>query len=1515
MGREENFASKPARADTDPTPDTGPGPNPDPGRPGFFVVGIGASAGGIEPVCEFFERIGDRTGAAFVVVQHLSPDFRSRMDELLRRHTAMPIVRLEGPTSLRPDHIHLATPRSSIRVDGERVVPAPTADTSPPHPIDDFLESLARAAGDRAVAVILSGTGSDGTVGVRAIKGCGGTVFVHEPEAAEFDGMPRSAISTGLADFVMPIEQIGDRLARLLDPATFGRIARSEGEVGGASDPLAEILEVLRRETGFDFRLYKSGTLTRRTERRMALTRSDGLEDYLRRVRESEGEREALVRDLLIGVTMFFRDREAFETVDRLAVRRLVEQAASGDELRLWVPACSTGEEAYSLAMLVARAIELSGRPLRFRIFATDIDPQAVERASAGVYDASIEKRVPRALLRRFFTRREDRYQVVRPLRQKIVFAVHDLAQDPPFTRMDLVSCRNLLIYLRRELQDHVLEILRYALDSGGYLLLGPSETPTAIEADLETVEESARLFRKTSGQSRPPRTRSVSALVGERSRTPAPRSRGADPEPAVASHARIATALALRDACFALVLGPDLQLLHVYGEPGACLRVPSGAVTTHVEALTRGEFRTALLTGVQRARRNGREVVCRSIAVPHEGGIRRLDLSILPVPGPDGTCDAHVAVAREMGQDTRAARPIEIEGQDRLHVRVEDLEEELRGKQEELERTVLRLEATNEALEASNRDLSTTNERLQRANEHLHAANDERRARIRELTEITHDLETLFASTDVGMLFLDVELRVRRSTRAVEGIVHLQESDRGRPLRHFSHALTDADPAAIATRVRDEGTEEVHRVRLEDGRWFLLRAVPIRDDDGRVEGVLLTFTDVSRIEELGAERRAEDERFRHIMEHLRQAVFLRAGDDDRSLVYHSPFYGELLGEGTDEAGRPAWFGAVHPDDRERVRAFFDEERAGDGALDFRLLHDGRVRWLHCHLFPIGTDEGAARQEVGYVHDITSRKNSELALRESVERFSGFIGALPDRFLWRGLDGGWQEFRNVIRGRRREGRLALEEVERSLPAAARRTVIEAAERAVGSGRLEAIRFDVYESDELRSYEARLLNVEGQGTLCVLRDISELKKSERELVNLTRDLEQQAHNDHLTQLPNRRGLEKILFSELERSRRLGAWLSAILVDCDNFKRVNDSLGHATGDVVLQEVGKRLRGVLRPSDSIGRVGGDEYLVLLPDTRLAEAMQLAERLRLAITDTPLKSGSRVIAITGSLGVADVPHDVVSIEEVILHTQHALAHSKRVGKNRVSIQEDQGGPAASGAGEDVLEILTEGTGFRTVAQPILDMRSGEINGYELLTRGPGGVLESPADIFRLAVENDVLTPVDLHCVKRGVSWAREHLGRGRFHVNLFPSTILDTPAARLLSLFGDPDLLRHFCVEISEQQFIGDPDYLRPHVEELRREGAFIALDDVGFGRSSLEALILLEPDSVKFDKSVVQGVATDAAKRRVLSRLLKVVHGIDAEIVAEGVETEDDRQVLLDLGVPYGQGYLWGRPSETI
>lgn len=1396
--------------------------------------------------------------------------------------------------ALQAGTLFVPRPEASLVIREGQVAPASggQSDASP------LLRSLADEVGEDALVIVADSDSGIRPGDLHTIRAAGGDVIFLLEDRPWND--PHVSISpTPLsADVILEQDELAERLALLLQTTEPSLAA-----------PLCErVLEVLDLAESSRPSPQRE-IVSRWVHRRGRLNGSPTPLRYLDLLEHSGVERRALRQRLSLAPPDLHRDRPAQKALEELALRPLVRSAGPGGQLRVWVPAVSSGDEAFVVAMLLQKVIDEAEQEVDYRVFVTSDDPDTLARLEKGLFDMAVERWLPPDLAETYLEIGDDGPRLTAAVRQHVVSSGQQLLADPPFTRLQLICCRSLRNWDEAS-RERALSTLVYALEAGGYLLLGEAIDPDGVSESLESVTAQPVLHRRTASAVAPP------PLAP--SRRPGPAAEEAAGRSSLLPHGAVARLLAQRGAIFALLLDEAGSLAHVYGEAGANLHVPEGEMTTDVEELTRGELRSALLSALEHVRRFRGPTHRPAVPVWDGDSEVRADLSLHEVREGRESAHFHLAVF------SRSSSPDPAPSEETaLHRRVRELEswlEEARGELKEVGHTARQsaqqLQSEREELLATHSELRLVSEELRRSREELQEERSRRGTTQRELERIDHH-------APVGLILLDEELCLRRFSRHARQVVHLLGRDVGRPIAHLSHTLREVDLSELCQRVLRTGEPLSEKVGDETGRVHLLRAHRCPEDpEQSAEGVVLTIAEVT---DLDHERAWLGQRFAtqsRALEQLRTVALARDVEGLR-LLYVSSYCEELWGVSRIEVleEEEPWLRGVHPEDRHAVRAFFQASHEEPESIEYRMIDDsGEERWLRATLRPPESDDDHAERQIGFVSDITDARRTETALSRAVDQMHAFVDALPDDIYWITGEGCWRSFREEVSLDTPSRGSCLEEAKscflHGLPEDARERLLEACETARRTGELQTVAYNHDRREEVRSYEIRLLPVPGEGMAGVVRDTSDLRQSERELVSLTRRLERQANHDHLTDLTNRRGLEKELFLELERCRRYGTRLSAVLIDCDNFKRINDSLGHATGDVVLLEIGRRLRAVVRPSDSIGRVGGDEFLVLLPGTRQAEAMQLAERLRLAVSDSPLETADQVIGITASLGVANVPHDVVSIEEVISFTQHALSQSKSAGKNRVTIKGSRHERSATEQeNERATEILRSGEGFRTLAQVVCDMRDERILGYELLTRGPAGLLENAEDLFRLSSEKNILTTVDLHCVKRNVRWARENGHDQHFHLNLFPSTILDTPADRLLSVFGDPKLLSNFCVEISEQQFIGDPAYLRPHVEELRREGARIALDDVGFGRSSLEALILLEPDIVKIDKSVVTGAHEDPAQQRVLHRLVEVAHGLDMEVIAEGVETEADRDVLLGLGVHQGQGWLYGRPGPAL
>lgn len=853
-------------------------------------VGIGASAGGLEAIETFFRHMSPSSGLAFVVVQHLSPDYKSLMSELLAKHTEMPVHSAVDGQSVEANHIYLIPPKKNLRIfHGKLILNEQDHNRALNLPIDIFLRSLAEDQGEKSIGIILSGTGSDGSRGIRAIKESGGMVMVQSETSARFDGMPRSAIATGLADFILSPEDMPQQLLAFIKYPYASKKPIVDILLSD-EDNIARLFSLLREKWKVDFTHYKPSTIQRRIERRMTVNQLHELRDYVRLLERSSHETDTLYRELLIGVTNFFRDPAAFQYLADSVFPELLEQVKHR-EARFWVAGCSTGEEAYSLAMLCQEYINHADHAIDIKIFATDVDKKAIEHASMGVYLESIAGDVPAEYLAKYFVCQDDRFVVARSIREKVVFAQHDITHDPPFTNIDFVSCRNLLIYLQPVLQRKVLELFNFALTSEGVLFLGSSETTGEMGEYFKCIHPKWKIYR-CKGKSKAPTLHTVDTGTFDHRRLMRPRTLT---HPAIRLEFeeervldRFAQCFAEEFVLFAAVVNQDLELLHVIGDTRSFLSVPVGIATNDISKMIIKELSIPFSTGVRKVLDRGQAVTYSNIHIPYGGKdtLVRMMLKRLSTRKGQDPLMALFISEQTMGLPPQANKDmLDYDLGREAEQRIADLEQELQFTRENLQATVEELEtsneelqATNEELLASNEELQSTNEELQSVNEELHTLNAEYQLKITELTEANNDLDNLLISTDIGTLFLDELLVIRRFTPKATELFNLIGSDIGRPFGHISNRLKeDVDIEELVKSVQRQQQSEERELWGENGRWYLLRVLPYRITSGVYSGVLLTFIDIDRLKQAQLELASQQQRSQI---YRRLAAMIRGAND-----------------------------------------------------------------------------------------------------------------------------------------------------------------------------------------------------------------------------------------------------------------------------------------------------------------------------------------------------------------------------------------------------------------------------------------------------------------------------------------------------------------------------------------------------------------------------------------------------------------------------------------------------------
>ncbi len=848
-------------------------------RAAFPILGIGASAGGLTALEQFLSHVPPKCGMAIVVVQHRDPNSEGMLVELLQRHTAMPVQQVVDQMLVEPDHVYVIPPGQDMSLlNGVLHLFEPIEARGLRQPIDFFFKSLADDRQHNSMGVVLSGMGSDGTMGLRAIRQAGGAAFAQAPASAQFDSMPRSAIDADVVDAVAPADELPSRVI------AFVKRIRLVGDVQAqieaefqrtAASFLDKILVLLRTHTGHDFSAYKKNTIMRRVERRMGLHQLPRIEDYLRYVRENPKEVDLLLGELLIGVTSFFRDAEVWEQVKREVFPALRANHPEGAQLRAWVPGCSTGEEAYSLAMLFKESLEEVPSAQRYKllIFASDLDKEAIARARAGIYPAGISEDVSAARLKRFFVEDAAGYRISNEIREMVIFAEQNVIVDPPFTKIDFLSCRNLLIYLEAVLQEKLMQLFHYSLTPGGFLLLGSSESVGPSSSLFAGLPGRSRLYRRLDVPTPALQTGMPGAFNHAGSRVPAQ---------TLQAKGALSTTHDLQTLVEQLVLGTYApaallvsnrgEMLYFSGKTGQYLEPAAGKPSLNLFAMARDGLRQALSEAFYRAVRESEVTTLKRIKIDSHGSARYVDVVVQPLTEPVALRGTVLVVFRDVAAPSPRNRRLASDGlvgggegarleavlQELQHAREDarSTREEMQTSQEELKSTNEELQSTNEELQSTNEELTTSKEEMQSMNEELQTINNELRLKVAEVSRASNDMRNLLDSTEIAVLFLDEALHVRRFTPATTKIFKLIPGDAGRSITDIVCDLNYPGLAADAMEVLRTLAFRESYVPASGSRWFRVRIMPYRTQDNRIDGLVITFTDISASKNLELELR-----------------------------------------------------------------------------------------------------------------------------------------------------------------------------------------------------------------------------------------------------------------------------------------------------------------------------------------------------------------------------------------------------------------------------------------------------------------------------------------------------------------------------------------------------------------------------------------------------------------------------------------------------------------------------------
>jgi two-component system, chemotaxis family, CheB/CheR fusion protein len=970
------------------------------------IVGMGASAGGFEAFQKFFAHMPPDTGMGFVLVQHLAPMHETLMPELLSKHILMPVEQVKDETLVERDRIYIIPPNATLTIEGGVIrVQSPESKDGLRMQIDRFLRSLAEDQGHNSVCILLSGTGSDGMLGLKAIKEQGGMAMAQEPATSRHDQMPRSAIGTGLVDHVLPVEQMpgvlveyAKHLQAMQAPMIEHTIPRAEIE-----DSLRTICELLRLKTGHDFSRYKANTLVRRIQRRIQVLQASNLASYTERLRQDPEEAEQLLKDLLIGVTHFFRDPEAFEALAREAVSKILDRAEDGDDVRVWTPGCASGEEAYSVAILLREEMDRRHQRVKTQIFAGDIDEEALEVARLARYPEAIADHVSPERLERFFIKGHNFYQMSKDIREMCIFSTHNLVKDPPFSRLDLISCRNLLIYLGSELQHHVSLLFHYALRPGGFLFLGSSENMPAPTELFRTIDSKNRIFKRSETLLHPPlefpfaeRTRAARTTAAGHW---GPRQQIAEQE----SNTQKLERLLLDTYSPAwVVITSEGETRYFSPRTGKYLEPPAGAPNMNVLSMARQGLRLDLRTALHKAIKTGESVLHQDVTVETNGEAQRINLIVRPLTDMGEGADLYLVVFQELGLPKH---PGEEESRPVDHI-AEQLESELRMTKEHLQATIEEVETSNEELKSSNEELLSTNEELQSANEELQTSKEELESineeletintelskKVEELDHAHGEIRSLFQSTPFAIIYVDRALRIMHYTPPSTKIFSLIESDIGRPLTDIVPRFAEQDLIPSIREVLRTLAMHEREVQLADGSAsYILRILPYLRHDNVVDGVILTFADVTDLKR----SQLQHAQLAAIVESSADAIISRSLDG--KIISWNPAAASLFDYSPFEAiGQPMTL-IVPTDKIEEMEKVLSALGRGKTIPVYETVHirKGGTRVpVQVTSFPLKDPKGTLVGVAANFHDISTLKRAEDALKEEVRQKDDFLAML-----------------------------------------------------------------------------------------------------------------------------------------------------------------------------------------------------------------------------------------------------------------------------------------------------------------------------------------------------------------------------------------------------------------------------------------------------------------------------------------------------------------------------------------
>lgn len=1500
------------------------------------IIGIGASAGGLEALQKLVATLKPEWPLCFLVAQHLSPTHNSLLTELLSRNTSLNIQELKHGQIPECGSIYVVPPNSdAILANGKFLLLAPEFAIGPKPSIDRLFISFAEALGEKAIGIILSGTGADGAKGLREIKNAGGMAIVQNPDSAKFTGMPNAALQDPRADYVVAPEEIGSVLEAYLGGERYKLLPEKSD-----NQELSDLIRTVYEQTKLDLSGYKSSTVLRRLQRRMQVLQAASIPDYIDKLKQKPEEANKFAYEVLISVTEFFRDKDAFFALG-IQLNQLIESMGPSRDIRIWNPGCATGEESYSLAILMEEAIRNYGLPVRYKIFASDIDARAIDVARQGSYPAGTCEVLEENWQKRYFDREGDYLVASKTLRNNIVFSVHNLVQDPPFSRIDLISCRNLLIYFNNTLQKKMMNLFNYALNTNGLLFLGRSESIEAHKDLFLDINREARIFRKQASPNSPSRfirEFDFSSRYIERTNT------FIKQQPTLEN--RLQQFVVEQYAPAGIAVNAMDDVVYILGNVEPFIIMRTGPATQNIFGLLRNELRTEVRALLHKFRREHLSVygAKHTLKVDEKARDVRLTIKSLPSDKDQKTQDILLILfeisdtdGRQRKQnlkktdaavnDWQQTEELELELKStREHL--QNVIEELETSNEELQSITEELQSANEELQSTNEELQTANEELQSTNEELLTVNDELEVKSRELETTLFDLQNIVSSTEYPLLVVDKNLRITRFVPAIEQLIDIRSIRNGDIVSTVSWKVEIRDLKAILLNVMESDSQHQEILEL-DGRYYRFIAKPYHLSDKQPAGVVLWFPEITDLV-------VANEKIRLSQTHLKSLV-------DSVLVGIISINDKgLIQEINDTAEQ--MFGYEHnvlleqpltllmPPEYVREHYSFLDNYLQTGQK--KII--GSIRELeglhkNGHRFPIelAVSEvrvGNRRFFCGVINDISKRKNIEAKLVEEQLRALVTLESISDAVI--SVD---------------TARL----ISYLNPVAEKLTGWKT-DQCLGKNLADVFKvfeekshynlndhlfnnLNTLENASILSKSAILKNKDGQ-EFTIDYSISPLLNKGEELGavisfedithkrTLLQQMTWQAQHDPLTGLVNRIEFERRTQQALDSASSFNRQHALLYLDLDQFKIVNDTCGHHAGDELLRQITSVFAGNIRHRDTLARMGGDEFAVLLENTSLEQAHTIAKKLTELAQEFRFSYDDKLFKVGASVGVVSITPDAKDLATLLSDADAACYAAKEAGRNRVQIHSPDDA-ALLGKRRQMhwvsrINHAIDENRLQLYFQKIKSLNNpGTPEHWEVLLRltDEQGDIVPPGAFLPSAERYGLMLNIDQWVLKRVLSELAKYQNVPEFSVNLSGTSLVDPRFLDYASALVEKNhaLAKKICFEITETAAIINFAAAQEFMRAMKRFGCLFALDDFGSGMSSFGYLKNLPVDYLKIDGVFVRDILDDKIDLFMVESINRIAQLMNMQTIAEFAENETIVDKLSEIGVNYAQGYAVGFP----